>query len=223
MKFWTTLMLIALLAAPVTAGPEYDEIRAKLNTMTISIDFDDAPLPDVIDFFRDYADINIVIDQSVFDEKSEDELTVSMTLNDLNLKTTLKLVLNMVGLKATYKEGVILIVTEDYHAVDELIVKVYDVRDLLMRVPDFPGPQVELVPPNQDLGGAVFDLSEEKEPLITEEFIEEMIREHTGGGSWDDNPNCSLALTENGQLLVTQSTAGHREILALLGKLRPYK
>jgi hypothetical protein len=221
--FLAGLMLL-LLAGWADADPRRDAIESKLKTMTISFDFDETPLADAIDFIRDYTEIDFVIHSNVFDAKSEDELMITMKITDLNLKSALKLLMRNLGLKARYEEGVIMIVPEDFEETD-LVLRVYDIRDLLFVIVDFPGPNVELKAPNDSggVGGATFALTEEGEKILTEEFIEEMVREYTGGKSWDENGEVSLVITENGQMMVNQSVGVHEQIQLLLGKLRRFK
>lgn len=222
--------ILALAAAPALAqeggrdsDPQKAEILNKLNTMRITVDFKDQTLDDALGFLRDFSGLNLVVDAEVYTKVSEDQLKVTLRVKDLLLKSTLKLMLSSRDLTATYKEGVILIVPKG--KVDKVVaLQIYDVRDLLVKIPDFVGPRVELVSPTAGggpLAGAAFTLDEPKS-TITEEFITDMIKANTGDRTWDENPNASITLA-NGMLIVSQSGRVHDEIKRLINLLRQFK
>ena len=139
------------------------------------------------------------------------------------LKSVLKLMLDTRGLTMMYKDGVLLVVPKD-RIYREVKTQIYDVRDMLLKIQDFPGPKVELTAPGDSsapLAGATFTL-DEPTSTITEDFLVEVIRQNTGGDSWDENENASITLI-NGMLIVTQSTKVHREIWRVLQLLRQFQ
>jgi type II secretory pathway component GspD/PulD (secretin) len=224
----TTIAVLAVLALAQEGGNEADpqrsEILNKLNTMRISVDFKDQTLDDALGFLRDFSGLNLVVDAEVYTKVSEDQLKVTLRVKDLLLKSTLKLMLNARELTATYKDGVILIVPKS--KVDKAVtLQIYDVRDLLVKIPDFVGPKVELVSPTAGAGGplagAQFTIDEPRS-TITEDFITEMVKSNTGDRSWDENPNASITLA-NGMLIVSQSGRVHGEIKRLINLLRQFK
>ena len=102
--------------------------------------------------------------------------------------------------------------------------QIYDVRSLLLKLRDFPGPEVELVEATGGggplMGACFFPL--EPGPTIHVDMVTDLIMSNTGGTSWDDNPDVSLELA-NGRLIVTHSPAVHREIATLLRRLEQYR
>jgi hypothetical protein len=231
MKTTLTAAILAALAAPALAqeggvdlDPRHAEVVNKLNTMRITVDFKDNSLDEAIGFIRDFSGLNIVIDGEVSTKFTPDQLKVTMRVKDLLLKSCLKLMLSARELTATYKEGVILVVPKG--KTDKAVaLQIYDVRDLLVKLQDFPGPKVELVSPQAGGGGpltgATFTLEEPKS-TISEEFITEMVKQNCGDRSWDENPNASLTLT-NGMLIVSQSRRVHAEIKSFINLLRQFK
>jgi hypothetical protein len=222
------ILSLSALSAQDDSGPidqKKNEILSKLNNQRITLDFKDVSLDEAINFIRDFTSINIVVDAEVHTKYSEDQLRITMKIKDLVLKSALKLMLSQRDLTATYKEGVLLIVPRD--KVNKVVtLVVYDVRDLLFKLQDFPGPKVELVSGSgggggTPLTGATFTLEEPKS-VISEDFITEMVRANTGEGSWDDNENASISLA-NGLLIVTQSKKVHQEVGRLLNMLRQFK
>jgi len=225
----TMLVLGVILAyagaavAQETTDPRKQEIVNKLSTMRISLDFKDTSLDDAISFLRDFTGINFYIDPDIRTKLSDDQLKVTMHVNDLLLKSALKLMITSKDLTVVYKEGVLVVQHKD-KAQAAVSMQVYDVRDLLFKLQDFPGPKVELQQGSGGGGaltGATFTLEEPKS-VVTEEFITEMVKTNTGERSWDENPNASINLA-NGLLVVTQSRRVHEEIRRLLNLLRQFK
>ncbi len=206
------------------ADPRRQEVVNKINSMRVSVDFANVPIEEALNFLRDFSGLNIVLDAEVHAKLSEDQLKVTLKVKDLLLKSVLKLMLSPRDLSATFKEGVLMIVPRE--KIDRAVtLQMYDVRDLLLKIQDFPGPRVELVSPQNTAGsplvGASFVLDEPRS-TITEEFITEMVRTCTGDRSWDENSNASVTLA-NGILIVSQSRRVHEEIRRLIEKLRQFK
>ena len=232
MKTTMTLAALAFLALPAMAqdggseptDPRRQEVVSKLNTMRITVDFANTTLEEAVSYLRDFTGLNIVVDAEVYKNQSEDQLKVTLKVKDLLLKSVLKLMLNSRELTAMYKEGVLLIIPKG--KIDKSVtLQLYDVRDLLVKIQDFPGPKVELVSPSKSGGGpltgATFSL-EEPRSTLTEEFITEMVKQNTGDRSWDENPNASITLT-NGVMVVSQSKRVHEEIKRFINLLRQFK
>ena len=225
-----TLALLAVMAAPLAAqggtsgvDERKQEIINKLNNQRLDVDFEDARLEDALSFLRDFSGLNLHVDAGVHELLSEEELKVTLKVKNLLLKSILKLMLGQRGLSAMYQDGVVLIVPKS--KIDEAVkLAMYDVRDMLFKIRDFPGPTVELVSPNAaggPLTGATFTLDEPRS-TITEDFLTDIIMNNTGDRTWDENPNASITLT-NGVLVVSQSKRVHSEIRKLLNQLRQYQ
>ncbi len=99
-----------------------------------SIDFTDARLKDVIEFLAVSNDINIVIDETVVPPNE----TVTIHLKNIPLKEALDIILRTKGLKYRFEENIIWITTEEKLLEEDLVVRVYDVQDLIGKVFDFP-------------------------------------------------------------------------------------
>jgi len=207
------------------ATPRREEIESKLSNVKISLEFADAPLAEVLDFIRSFSGIDFFIDPKVREKVGDDQLKVSLKVKDVPLRSALRLILGTKNLTAVYREGVLVVVPKE-EADKEVVLRIYDVRDLLMKIEDNAGPVIDLRPPGQKGGtggvpGVIFDISE-KPPLVTEEFIVEMVKKNCGGASWETNPNATVTLN-NGLLMVSQTPRVHAEVLRLIGMLRQYK
>ena len=229
MTILATVLAAGLLGAAPAFGaaqndPVKEQVVSKLNSMKVSVDFKDVSLDEALDFLRAFSGLNLVVDAEVHQKMSEEQLRLTLRVRDLLLKSVLKLMLNPKDLTATYKDGVILVIPKD--KVDQnVVMQIYDVRDLLVKLQDFAGPKVELVSPSAAGGGplvgASFMLDEPRE-TITEDFITDMVRSNTGDRTWDENPNASINLA-NGMLIVSQSRRVHDEVRRLLNLLRQFK
>jgi hypothetical protein len=110
-------------------------LREALQSPT-RMEFTDMPLSDGIAYLKDYHQIEIQVDEPALQAVGVDTDTpVTRNLNDLPLGTSLKLLLEPIGLTYLVRDGVLMITTEaaaDKH----LELKVYDVTKLI-------GPEVK--------------------------------------------------------------------------------
>ncbi|MHC4470986.1 MAG: hypothetical protein ACYS99_08475 [Planctomycetota bacterium] len=95
----------------------------------------------------------------------------------------------------------------------------YDVRDLVQRLPDYPGRELNLVPSGGF--GFGFDDGEEAEPMAFYEgdAIADMIRENVAPASWDELSRVEVQY-RNGVILVNHTPGIHARIAKLLDRLR---
>lgn len=204
----TTLLLLALQKDPAAA-----ETEAKLSNLKITLDFKDAPLETVVDYLREIADINLFIDRKVADK----QIRVSLKVNEISLRSVFSLALKPHDCGTYFKDGVLMIMTKEDIADRTVKMQIFDCRDILHPIQDFPGVEIQLAvdggtqfAPTVDDGGA------------GEVPIAELVRAHTGGKSWDENPKFSVNL-QNGLLVVKQTPEVLRQISRLLDMLRRNK
>lgn len=209
-----TLALILALAVPAAAQDRgYAEVKSKLRNLRITLDFQDAPLATIIDYIREISDINIFVDNKV----REMDLVVSMKVKEISVGSVLKLMLAPHGCDALYREGVLMIMTKEDIQDKTVKLELYDCRDILYPIMDFPGVDIQLAA--DSIGTTLLvDSGAESEPFP----IEELVRAHTGGTSWDDNPKASCTL-QNGILIIKNSPPVHKQVIRLLNMLRSHK
>lgn len=223
-----TVLALAVLcagaAAQESADPRKAEILGKLNNLRITLDFREAPLEDVVSYLHEFSGVNFYIDPDVRAKLADEKLRVTIKVKDLLLKSTLKLILLPRDLTAVYRSGVIVIEHKE-KTMAATVLAIYDVRDLLHKIQDFPGPTVELLNGSQGgtgLTGAMFVLDAQAAPAMTEDFVVDLIKSSTGERSWDENPKASISLS-NGLLIVAQTRKVHEEVQRLLAQLRQFK
>jgi len=120
--------------APVS--PAEEKIRKAL-TRPITFDFKETPLDQIAKFVQDFAGINVVLDQIGLDEAgvNSDE-PVSLQLEDIPLKSAMKLMLGPLELAYLIKDDVLLITSKE-KAESLLVTKVYPVADLVIPITNF--------------------------------------------------------------------------------------
>lgn len=119
--------------APVS--PAEEEIRSALSK-SITLDFDDTPLQDVVEFVRDFSGVNVVLDaRALTDAGIEPDAPISLHLRNVSLKSALNLLLGPLELTYLIKNEV-LMVTSQRAAADDMITKIYPVADLITPIPD---------------------------------------------------------------------------------------
>ncbi|MBI3268642.1 MAG: hypothetical protein HYZ53_06445 [Planctomycetes bacterium] len=198
------------------------EIANKLATFKLSMDFNDAQLDDVIDFCREVSKINFIIDRRVWDKARPDELRITLKLNDVPLRVALKLVLEPRNLATVFRDGVLVIVPKDVLE-EELHLQIYDVRDLMFKIHDFPGPGLELTAGGgSGQQGAIFTAEPEPTVLNDPQQLMDLIKKNVGGDTWDRVPGTSISIS-NGVLMVVQSRKVQREVAELVINLRAFK
>lgn len=145
-------ILIAMAASTVAAAAHGQTGRSLrpldrsplelLDTRVAEVVFVDAPLEQVMDWLSDHTGVNVTVRWSVLEDSGiERDTPISVKARNLKLSQVLGMIMNQAGrseLKLAYRaeRGLITFsLHEDFER--EMIVKVYDVGDLLLRVPAF--------------------------------------------------------------------------------------
>jgi type II secretory pathway component GspD/PulD (secretin) len=122
--------------SPQRISAEERNIERKL-TAPISLSCTNQPLSEVIDYIRGDQGINIYIDSPALADKGiQLDAPVTIKLDNISLKSALKLLLNMVHLTYVVADDVLKITTED-QARGKLKQVVYPVADLVIAVENF--------------------------------------------------------------------------------------
>jgi type II secretory pathway component HofQ len=130
-----TLMALILTASAAFAGDSLEDAARKLE-MKISVDLRDVTLSDAIAVFRDATGLSFIVEE-------RSETLVRLTLKDVSAKSALRLILQPAGLGAAFEHGVVVIRSRQSLAA-AVTLRIYDVRSMMVKLKDFPGPRVEL-------------------------------------------------------------------------------
>ncbi|MHC4925083.1 MAG: hypothetical protein ACYTG4_13585 [Planctomycetota bacterium] len=207
---------VAKKAAKDLLGPRprtKDEALRYLDQRRISVNFDDESLADVIKYLSAVTGVNIMVGKPVLEDQHE--LKITMKLKRLSAKSVLELVAKQHRLAIGWSHGV-LMVTSQKAARGKPVLRLYMVGDITQPIRDFPAPDIMLRP-----AGAEYE--PEEETVVERAFsdaddILTLVRENTGGESWDDDATSSG--TMKNWLVIRQYPEVHKEIAALLRMLR---
>ena len=227
-------------------------VQAQLDRQLPELQFDAVGFSDVIDFLRDVSGSNIFVNWKSMEAAGVDRNTpVTARLHNVKFSKALNIILDSVGggqtkLGYTVDEGVITVSTADDLS-KNVVARVYDIRDLIINVPDFnDAPQFSLDAAQNSSGGGggggvgqggggtaqvtntlfsgngtttTATAGPTREELV--ESITKLIEDTVATDSWKDNGGSVGALRElQGQLIVTQTPENHRQLVNLLEQLR---
>jgi general secretion pathway protein D len=198
---------------------------------------------DVIDFLRDVTGANLFVNWRALETAGIDKAApVTARLRDVKFSKALTTILNDVGggtvkLAYTIDEGVITISTEEDLS-KNVVTRVYDIRDLIINIPDFNNaPDFNITQANtgggrgggggggQSLfGGGGGQGQEENAGPTRQELVDsiiKLIQDTVASESWKDNGGTVGSLRElSGQLIVTQTPENQHQLVKLLEQLR---
>ncbi len=222
------LMLLAALCgglfafAPVNADEvakeeaTYKKIEAKLDaTVVPTVAYDEVDVTEVIKDFAKKGSITIVIDKKALEGVSADDRKITLELADVKLGNALNIVIDQIGLVKSYKNGILYITTKE-KAQGTVSTKTYDVRDITMRITDFPTPEIKLKAQDEASGPDI--IVPDEDPPTTDDIIE-MI-EGAVTADWGNTAKITVA---QGQLIITAPREVHKSVANLLDQLRETK
>ncbi len=205
-----TIVLAAVLAlAQDNAKSEYE---SKLNNIKVTLDFQNTPIDQVVDYLREISGLNIFVDSKVRDKN----IVVSLKVTEISLKSIFSLMLAPQGCGVLYKDGVLQLMLKEDIADKTMKMEIYDCRDILYPIQQFPGIDLDL----STISGVVMTPADDT--AGSEMPIEELVRAHTGGRSWEENPKASIKM-QNGLLVIKNTPEVHKQVRRLLDLLRANK
>ncbi|WP_428389059.1 hypothetical protein [Mucisphaera sp.] len=205
----------------------------RLLRQDISVTFDQNTFESVIDQLQILTGANFFVNWNALEIAGIDrDALVSLNLNNVSAERVLRLVLQQLSndferLAFSVIDGVVTVSTElDLRSVSEL--RVYDIRDLLVQIPNFTGaPDFDLTAAleSQEGGSSIFSEGDEEnddDEQLREEAIEEIeLLVQQSVGTPDEWLNQESTLQElNGQLIVRTSPENHRQVSQLLNDIR---
>jgi len=230
MKRTIVFLLLAgvLVMAPLSTGVAKErpqtlrEMLLVLEARTVSVDFKDKDLQEVLRFFSDFTGVNLIVSPVLQAQRDDYDLNVTLRLKDVSVKQVLSILVDLKGLASVYRHGVIMITTPK-DARGKPFLRMYSIGDLTVRIRDFPGPDIMLRPAGAEGMERMFGGVEEgKEHAFADpEFIQDLILENTGEGTWEDE---GVRVYVNERVLIVRTYASvHVEIIRLLSLLRGYR
>ncbi|MEM7234528.1 MAG: hypothetical protein AAF517_20275, partial [Planctomycetota bacterium] len=196
-------------------------IKNQLEAQIIQdINFEDTPLSEVVDTFRQIAGVNILIDAGI--DAEADEFKVSQPITNLSAMAALRHILDSKGLVFGFEESTMVISTKE-GARPDTVFEVYNVSDLLTKIRDFAAPEIRLRSGGDSGGGespiSFTDDSEETQETLDPDKLIELIKDTTGGEeeAWVEGTSIDFS---KGQLFVEAPLELHQKLQGVLESLR---
>ncbi len=227
-----------------TTLAESEENRRALATLTqkrVPVNFEDNRLEDVLKFVQTVTNLNMDVDWPSLEAANIDKETqVSLKLTNVPVRTVLDRVMEKLSPDATtgagwtVNDGVLTVASKEALNKNTLPL-IYDIRDLLIEVPDYTAaPEFDLqsVLQNSGQGGggggqSPFRDNQQQNAAnrrTLQERTEDLIRIITSNidsPSWLENGGEVGKIQQfQGNLIITQTPNNHRAVVGLLSKLR---
>ncbi len=245
---WAQLSLRRTHEAGFAESAANRRVARVLNHTRIPLDFQRNSFQQVMNFLSQVSGENMYVDWRALDfigVSADDEITLQ--LNDITLVAALDRVLEQVGddldrPQWAIQDGMVTVSSEQALRKHTVTV-VYDIRDLLFKVPYFGNaPDLDLASALSQAGdavrnssggfaggsggrGAIFsDPADQSPRLSREELVDQIvgiIQENIDPEGWRELGGDTGTLQElNGNLIITNTVRNHRQIEGLLSQLR---
>ncbi len=221
----------------ITYSPEWNEINARRSAPTrglteqteawraeinnqldqeVTLDFQDSELSDVVAFLQQTTHVNIILDPKIVAKGTP---PVPLKVEAMKLRNVFEFIMKLTGLTYTLRDQA-LFITDAEGVRGDVFMKLYDIRDLTHTMTNFPGPELAIPEP----GGTGSKLlppvvATEAAPAV-DEFIT-IIKAVVSPATWEIAGNAIEDF--QGQMVVTQSAAVHKQVEELLRTLRNQK
>ncbi|MHC4934232.1 MAG: tetratricopeptide repeat protein, partial [Planctomycetota bacterium] len=198
--------------------PRADQI---LNTLSQKRVYDlrfeagDIALGGAIEYLRSVTGLNFVLSQKVKEEKADTEIDLS--LDNVSVKQVLDLITEPNEMAWKVRNGVVMILDKE-EALDKPVLQFYDVKDLVAKISDFPGQEINLVPSKYQPPEVDDEELEPTSPFEVDSLIE-VIRQTIEPESWDTIEGANIE-PKNNVLVVTTTPEIHQKIGSFLTDLR---
>jgi tetratricopeptide (TPR) repeat protein len=199
-----------------TPDPRKEQILNNLaGTRVFAIDWKagDVTLSGAINYLRSVTGLNFILSQKIKEEKADSEIVLKV--DNVSVEQVLDLITEPNEMAWKVNKGVVMILSKE-EAIDKPVLQFYDVKDLVAKIQDFPGQEINLVPSKYQPPEAP-EVPEPKSPFEIDSLIE-VIRQTIQPSAWeiegvDIQP-------KNGVLVVRQIPEVHQKIAQFLSDLR---
>ncbi len=236
---WKSITFIRGEPQAFAESPENRRILADISSRRIpAVQFTDNSLEDVVRFVETVSQLNIDTNWEALSRIGvQRETPVSLNLREITIQAVLDRVLSKVSPDERDKadwaihDG-ILTISSDEDLRKKTTLYIYDIRDLLLDVPDYDQvPEIDLQSALQQSGGgggqSPFQQNEDDDDQDRRTLEERtldiitIIQDNVDPEGWLDTGGTTGKLQQyGGSLIITQTDKNHREISGLLQKLR---
>lgn len=200
-----------------------EQIKLELEQVRVTLELEDANLTRFIELIRAQVSFDIVLHPAVEEYLRPEQKRVTLDLHDKTVKQVMKTVIESRHLRAIFENGIVQIKPEAIANVTHLVI--HDVRDLILPLRDFQGPEFRLRRPEhrEFVAGPrrpIVNRNANLPPLLDrEETLLSVLRDQTADSdSWERD---DTVLRLYGGLLFVRQTPEHQdEIEQFLRELR---
>ncbi len=213
----TFAVAAAMLTCAVGARAEHEAARRLAKRINVS--FVETPLERAVQEVGRLANVAVVVDTDGLD-KVRRRYPVSLQLQRTSAREVLDLIAKDAGIGYRLEGLVAFVSTRARALAGEVYLRTFDVRDLTMAFPDFPGPDYTFINSvaTGNYGGAMC-LEDTPEVMVKAGNLAEMIMSRVNPREWDAALGTSIE-ERSGRLVVMQTREVHEEIAKLLGEIR---
>lgn len=158
----------------VTAPAEQSRPPAAVLTQRMTVDFQDTSISDVAELLRRTTSLNIVVAPDLIARNA----SVTLTAKDMELGNLLNWISTVGGIHHGWLNHALYF--SDQPIQGPVTRRVYDVSDLVMAVPNFPGPEMQ-IPDSSGNGVKILAPVADPEPTITTDELVDLLRKQIGG------------------------------------------
>jgi len=123
-------------------------IARVLDSRKVTVNFDEVPFAECVEFMRDVSGLNVVLSTEVRERLvEEDEVAVTLRLREIGLRNCFELLLKQADRELRYgvRHGVLVIgFAEEWHRDEDFLLDMLPAGDLVHDPPDFPAPRLGL-------------------------------------------------------------------------------
>src|ERR1041384_3858606 len=106
-----TMAALITMGALAWAGDSREDSVRKLETMKVTVDFQDVRLSDTVDYLRDVTGLNLIILPKALEKEGDGK--IRLKVKDLTVKSVLKLLLQSRGLTASWRDGALVVLPKE--------------------------------------------------------------------------------------------------------------
>jgi beta-lactamase regulating signal transducer with metallopeptidase domain/type II secretory pathway component GspD/PulD (secretin) len=213
-----------------SAPPPVNALQQKLDKVLPEIQFTGTQLSDVIDFFRNVSGANIFVNWKSLEAAGvERDTPITATFRPMKLSKALSIILDSAGggqRKLGYQvDNDVLVISSMDDLAKNVEVRVYDIRDLIVSIPNFDNapqlgkPEIGTTTAPAPTQPANSNGASGRAQAVKD--IVQTIESTVAPETWKDRGGTVAALRElNGQLIVTQTPENQAQVVHLLDQLR---
>lgn len=155
----------------VTAPAEQAGPPASILSQRMTVDFQDTDIADVAELLRSTTGLNVVVSPELLSRGT----TVTLTAKDMALGNLLGWISTVSGVHHGWLNHALYFADKPLAGPTRM--RVYDVSDLVMSVPNFPGPDLS-IPEAGGTGARIIAPAADPEPAMTTDELVELLEKH---------------------------------------------